>query len=120
MSWFRIEDSFHSHPKVAQAGNAAVGLWVRCGTWSAQYLTDGTVPMNVIDSFGRQREVEALVAARLWVPTDEAMLMPDFLEYNPSRADVQRRRKDDAERKQAERRNVDRSDNGQYISRRQP
>jgi hypothetical protein len=46
MPWFRLEDSFHNHPKVHQAGNAAIGLWVRCGTYSAQYLTDGHVPTD--------------------------------------------------------------------------
>jgi hypothetical protein len=99
MPWFRLEDSFHSHPKVQQAGNAAAGLWVRCGTWSAQYLTDGLIPPEVYGSYGRTREVEQLVTSRLWVRMDGGMLMPDYLDYNPSKADVEQRRKVDAERK---------------------
>ena len=99
MAWFRIEDSFHSHPKVKLAGNAATGLWVRCGAWSAQYLTDGHVPLHVVADFGKPREISALVAARLWVPEDDCMLMPDFLDYNQSKGDVEKRRKDDAQRK---------------------
>jgi hypothetical protein len=99
MPWFRLEDNFHAHPKVKRAGNGAVGLWIRCGTWSAQYLTDGVIPPEVYTSYGRPREVEQLVAARLWVPVDDGMVMPDYLDYQPSKADVEQRRKVDAERK---------------------
>lgn len=102
MPWFRLEDSFHAHPKVKRAGNAAVGLWIRCATYSAQYETDGLIPPEVYtgrDGYGTTREVEALIAARLWVVTDGGMLMPDYLDYNPSKADNDQRRKVDAERK---------------------
>ena len=81
------------------AGNAATGLWVRCGTWSSSYLTDGFIPMDIVRSMGRRADIERAITARLWVPTDEGMLMPDYLDYNPSRGDVERRRKDDSERK---------------------
>jgi len=120
MAWFRIEDSFHSHPKVKRAGNAAIGLWVRCGTWSASYETDGFVPIDVAqgkDGFGSQREVEALVRAHLWVPSDGGMLIPDFLEYNQSKAEGVERRKRDAERKRLAREKADRATNGQFVPR---
>lgn len=32
MPWFVVDDSAHSHPKFIKAGNAAVGLWMRCGS----------------------------------------------------------------------------------------
>jgi len=89
MPWFRLEDSFHQHPKVVRAGNAAVGLWVRCGTYSAQYLTEGIVPTEVANTFGRRREIEALVTSRLWVEHEKGFLMPDFLDYNPSAEQVE-------------------------------
>jgi hypothetical protein len=103
MPWFRLEESFHSHPKVVAAGNAAAGLWVRCGTYSAQYLTDGYIPDDVIARYreARSREVERLLAARLWVQTDGGVLMPDYLEYNPSAADVKLKRKLDLEVRRA-------------------
>ena len=52
MSWFRIDDRFHSHPKVLRAGNAAVGLWVRCGAYSTDYGTDGLVLAEIVARFG--------------------------------------------------------------------
>lgn len=121
MSWFRLEDSFHAHPKVKRAGNGAVGLWVRCGTWSAQYETDGVIPPEVYagrPGYGSPREIEALVSARLWIPTDDGMLMPDYLDYNPSKADNDQRRKVDAERKRRGRNGVDRDPvTGQWAER---
>ena len=57
MPWFRLEDSFHANPKVKHAGNPAVGLWVRCGTWSSAYLTDGHIPFGVARDFGSRREM---------------------------------------------------------------
>jgi hypothetical protein len=121
MPWFRLDDSFHAHPKVLRAGNAAVGLWVRGGTYCARYGTDGLVPMEAVqDLAGHRREVELLVGSRLWVPADDGYLMPDFLQYNVSKAEDEQRRKNDAERKRVERGNVDRGSNGQYLSRRIP
>ena len=121
MAWFRLEDNFHQHPKVLAAGNAATGLWVRCGTWSSSYSTDGFIPLNIVRTMGRRSEIERALDARLWVPTDEGVLMPDYLDYNPSRGDVERRRKQDAERKRAERSkgfaNVDRAGDGRFTPR---
>lgn len=103
MAWFRIDDGFYNHPKVLAAGNAATGLWVRCGAWSSAYGTDGLIPPEVVRTMGSRREIDSVIAVRLWLPTDEGMLMPDFLDYNPSKADSDRRRKIDAERKRRER-----------------
>jgi hypothetical protein len=103
MPWFRLDESFHSHPKVQRAGNTAVGLWVRCGTWSAQYLTDGVIPPEVYGGYGRPGDISKLVDTHLWLPTDDGMVMPDYLDYNPSKVDVEQRRKDDAERKRRSR-----------------
>ena len=116
MAWFRIDDEFHSHPKVTAAGNAATGLWVRGGAWSAHYLTDGFVPLEVIRSMGRTSEIDRAIAARLWVPTKGGMLMPDYLEYNPGGSSVRERRERDAKRKRAGRGAQGRDDNGRFSS----
>lgn len=90
MPWFKLDENFANHPKVNQAGNAAVGLWVRCGTYSAQYLTDGHVPGNVARNLGKPREIAALLDAGLWVPCDDGdgYVMPDYLDYNPSKEQI--------------------------------
>lgn len=88
MPWFRLEESFHHHPKVRRAGNAATGLWVRCATYSAQYLTDGVVPTEVVHEYGRSREIDALMTSGLWVRNGDGFLIPDYLDYNPSAEQV--------------------------------
>jgi hypothetical protein len=89
MPWFRLDDNFHQHPKVVAAGNAAVGLWVRCATYSAQYSTEGHIPLRVARNLGRAREMQALIDSRLWVQNGDGFLIPDYLEYNPSAEQVE-------------------------------
>jgi hypothetical protein len=116
MPWFRIDDTFADHPKVTNAGNAAAGLWVRCGTYSSRFLLDGVVPNDIAKRYGSRREIERLLMARLWLPCDGGFVMPDFLDYNPSAEQVRLDRKRAAEKKRRQRENVDRSPNGQYVS----
>lgn len=83
MTWFKLSDQFYDHPKVMQAGNAAVGLWVRCCTYSANKLLDGRIPAATAHLLGTNRDIDRLVATRLWIPVDGDYWVPDFLEYNP-------------------------------------
>lgn len=67
MPWFKIDDSAHSHPKFIRAGNAALGLWLRCGSYSAQHLLEGFVPKNVVKPFGgTAAQIRKLLEAGLW------------------------------------------------------
>ena len=43
--------------------------------------------------------------------------MPDYLEYNPSAADIKQRRKVDAERKRRDTGNKSRNEHGQFTKR---
>ncbi|WP_432160745.1 hypothetical protein [Streptomyces sp. NRRL F-5630] len=116
MSWFAVDDSAHSHPKVVAAGNAALGLWLRCGTYAAQHLTDGIVPGAVARMYGSKTQITKLVAADLWherghtcthpkcvQPGPDEYAIHDYLEYNPSRAQVQGRKEREAEKKRRQR-----------------
>ncbi|MFI5985098.1 hypothetical protein ACIBEA_30055 [Streptomyces sp. NPDC051555] len=67
MPWFKIDDSAHSHPKFMRAGNAALGLWLRCGSYSAQHLLEGFIPKSVVKPFGgTPAQVRKLLEAGLW------------------------------------------------------
>ena len=68
MPWFRVDDGFHGHPKVDMLSPAAVGIWTLCGSWSAQYLTDGRVFARTVAKFGgTDAEVQELVHSGLWL-----------------------------------------------------
>jgi hypothetical protein len=60
MAWGRLDDQFHSHPKVMEAGNEAAGVFMRLVSWCNAHTTDGFVPENVAIQFGSRRLVEKL------------------------------------------------------------
>lgn len=107
MPWFRIDDKAHSHPKLIKAGNAALGLWLRCGAYAAQHLTDGVVPGVVAELYGTKPQAAKLVKAGLWHehghnclsgcpdPAPGDYVFHDFLEdgRNTSRARAEAERK---------------------------
>jgi hypothetical protein len=103
MPWFRLDDSFHSHPKVIAAGNEAVGLYVRCGTYAAQHLTDGFVGKSIVLLYGSEALAARLVETGLWHRTRGGWNIHDYLDYNPSRETVEKERKAAAERQRRSR-----------------
>ncbi|MFF2612664.1 mucin-2 [Kitasatospora sp. NPDC058046] len=66
MPWFKIDDKAHSHPKWLKAGNAALGLFVRAGSYSAQHLTEGIVPRAIAQLYGTAPQAAKLVKVGLW------------------------------------------------------
>jgi hypothetical protein len=88
MTWFKVDDGLAFHAKVVQAGNAAMGLWVRAGSWSAQQLTDGFIPEQIALTLGGKGQVTALVAAGLWVVVEGGYQIHDYLSYNPTADEV--------------------------------
>jgi len=100
MPWFRLEDSFDTHPKVIAAGNEAIGLFIRCGTYSARHLTDGFVPKDVVAiySAGNASLAATLVRVGLWHRERTGYAIHDYLEYNPSKDAVDGERVAKAER----------------------
>lgn len=104
MTWFKVDDTLAWHQKVVIAGNGAMGLWVRSGSWASQQLTDGFVPADIAKALGSPAEIKKLVAAGLWHPTEHdgtpGYQFHQFLERNPSRADVEAERAANRKRQQ--------------------
>jgi len=94
MSWFKLDDQFHSQPKVIAAGNAAIGLYCRLGTYCADKLTDGFVADAIAKSMGTSRELGALLdcpipdTRSLLTPVRGGFLIRDYLDFNPTREKV--------------------------------
>jgi len=68
--WFKVDDNLAFHRKVVAAGNAAMGLWVRAGSWCSQHLTDGYVPDHMIAVLGSASQREKLIKVGLWIEVD--------------------------------------------------
>ena len=106
MAWVRIEDTFPEHPKVLGLSADAFRLYVIGLCYASRYLTDGFVPALIV--VRSPRLVSELVDAGLWAPTgdDDGYAIHDYLVYQPSRVEVEERRKAQSEagRRGAERR----------------
>ena len=88
MTWFKLDDDFFAHPKVLEAGNAAIGLFARLGSWCSKHNHQGHVPTIVATSSGTRREIDALIRAGMLEPTDGGYLIHDFNDYNPTAEQV--------------------------------
>lgn len=95
MSWVKLDDRFWMHPALLEAGNAAAGVFARFLSYSGCYMTDGKIPAGVAASIiGSDRKaLDALVAqglvVRLHGDDAGAFLVPDFLDYNRSKAEYE-------------------------------
>lgn len=98
MTWFKVDDTFAFHPKAVAAGNAALGLWVRAGSWSSQQLREGFVPHHMIPTMGTISQAKALVKAGLWAEVDGGYQFHQWTERNPSRDQIERDREAAAQR----------------------
>ncbi len=75
MPWFYVDDEFAFSRKAVAAGNAAIGLWTRAGSWSRKEGTHGFIPIDMARALGTPAQAAKLVAvpaeskAGLWVKT---------------------------------------------------
>lgn len=102
MSWVRLDDGFHDDERVVAAGLSAAGLLV-CGlSYMNRALTDGFLPGAIVRRLVSgepepEAVVRAAVAAKLLRPTQQDgiegfEIHPDFVNLQPTRADVERAR----------------------------
>ena len=91
MPWAKLDESFPDHPKVASLSDKAFRLHVTAICYCARMLTDGEVPAHILQRIGATKRLTAdLEAAGLWEPTSRgSWVIHDFLEYNPSREQVE-------------------------------
>lgn len=108
MAWVRIDDQAPRNRKLLKAGPAACWLWV-CGIAHCQaQLTDGFVSDEVLPMIGIRGESRAvklanvLVSAGLFKKVDGGFQVHGYLDYNPTRASVLKKRLEDAARKRGE------------------
>lgn len=106
MTWFRIDDKFHDHAKVRKLGKertAAVGVWTLCGSWSADTLSDGFVPSEIVLRFDpKEKLARRLVEVGLWDELERdgehGYQFHQWDQHQPTRAEVHKRRDDTRKR----------------------
>ena len=101
MTWFRVDDKFHSHPKRHSASLRALGLWTLAGSWSGDQLTDGHIPDVIVKALGATTpDATSLVNAGLWDRVEDGYQFHDWPDNNPSRKTVLDKRNAEREKKQ--------------------
>src|SRR5690606_10712690 len=106
VTWFRIDDKLHDHPKVRKLRTdklAALGLWTVCGSWSADTLSDGFVPAEIVQRFDpTEKLAKRLVEVGLWAEDEHddefGYRFHQWTEHQPTKAEVERRRSEARER----------------------
>lgn len=101
MTWVRLDDTFPDHPKVIGLTDTAFRCHVTALCYAGRYLTDGHIPTGALRLIGTRKAAQELEAANLWERTDHGWHIRDFLEYNPSKEEVETQRE---RRKEAGRR----------------
>lgn len=107
--WFKVDDSFYSNPKTAMLSDGATALWLRSGSWSAQQLTGGFVPVRMVPMFrGSDDSVRELCDAGLWAYDEQkdGYQFHDWSDYQPDgeEVDALRKKRSEAGKRGANRR----------------
>jgi hypothetical protein len=93
MTWFKVDDRFHSHPKVLGLSLAAAGLWVRAGSWCAAHETDGHLNKALLRTFkAPPRLAQELVNAGLWRAEVDGFSFKNWIEFQPTSAQLEQKR----------------------------
>lgn len=90
MTWFKLDDQVAFHAKTLDAGNEGFGAFSRAGAWSSGHGTDGKIPTRVALTIANKEIWDHLVTVGFAheVPNGEGWILHDFLEWNPSAAEV--------------------------------
>lgn len=113
MPWFKVDDALALHMKAITAGNTALGLWVRAGSWSMHQLSDGFIPAAIVTALGGTKvDTGNLVGSGLWDCVEGGFLFHDWAVYQPTREQVLAEREAAAERMRRVRANKQANEHG--------
>lgn len=109
MTWFKVDDLMHGHPKARRAGLAAIGLWTVAGSAAMAYKLDGQVDRGFVLAWPQGSRLAArLVEVGLWhghghgcltcpQPLD-GWVFHDWSDFQPTSDEIERKREHDRKR----------------------
>lgn len=89
MTWVRLEPDFPDHPKVVNLSDDAFRAFIAGLCYCNHYLTDGVIPAGAVKRLAKGRLASELIGAGLWEQNGNGVVVHDFLEYQPTRSEVQ-------------------------------
>lgn len=101
MTWFKVDDKLHAHPKWWAASPNAKALWVTAGAWSGSYNTNGLILATQMPMLAPEvgltlhkcrAAANELVVADMWelVDAPSGWLFHNWTEFNPTRNQVEK------------------------------
>lgn len=103
MPWAKLDDDFHDHPKLIAAGVIATGIQARAISYCADLLTDGHISEGalpgLLTGLNGTPPPEGpdwptyMVATGLWDRTARGYRVHDYLDYNPTKKEIESRRR---------------------------
>jgi len=90
--WFYVDDQLCTHSKAIEAGNAALGLWVRAGSWCRRELKDGEVSADVVRMLGTKAQADRLASSGLWMPDGSGYRFHDWGQWQKTAEQVKAER----------------------------
>ena len=76
MVWFRIDNDLPLNPKVVEAGNSAMGLWLRARAWTVTNRTK-VIPARIAHRLGAKQLCRQLIRAGLFTETPDGYTVHD-------------------------------------------
>lgn len=103
MTWLKLDDKFAGNPKITPLSDGAFRLHVAGMLYCAQHETDGRIPPEAVPTLMpkfRRGYLDELISSDrdLWHRNGVGYVVHDFTEYNPSRDQLQARRRATRER----------------------
>ena len=98
MSWVKLDDKFTGHTKVLAAGPEAAWLHIEGLCYCAQQETDGVILDTALVMLTQYSKPKAgklaarLVEVGMWERNGAGYVIHDYLDYNPSRKELEARR----------------------------
>jgi hypothetical protein len=93
VTWVKLDDGFWSDPDVIKVGNECAGVFARMLTYCGAHLTNGFIPEEAAKFISRRPALNKLAAAGFIEPIEDGWLIPKYLDFNPSRQDVEAKRR---------------------------
>ena len=99
MTWVKLDDGFADHPKIERLSADAFRAFVHSLCYSSRHLTDGHIPDAALQRIARRSAVRELEGCGLWERNGDGIVIHDYLEFQPSSAQIRQRRAADSARK---------------------
>jgi hypothetical protein len=102
MTWVKLDDGFCDHPKVALLPLKARWTHLHGLCYCNRFLTDGFIPVEIAHRWEGAGACATLVEKGLWLLHEGSYEISGYLEWNPSKDDVQEQRRLAEERRAAD------------------